>query len=116
MKEAKTQKKEAETQKQEALVQKQKAEESEQKAKQAQVEAETQKQEALVQKEKAEEQTNEALKTQSLFLADLSRQQTEKGNTTNGIFGIYGYDIEDIIIDRLSYNRIEKRLYINATA
>ncbi|MFK5971249.1 MAG: trypsin-like peptidase domain-containing protein [Candidatus Marithrix sp.] len=33
----------------------------------------------------AQEQTDEALKTQSLFLADLSQQQTDNGSTTNGI-------------------------------
>jgi WD40 repeat protein/energy-coupling factor transporter ATP-binding protein EcfA2 len=33
----------------------------------------------------AKDQTNKALRTQSLFLADLSRQETEKGNATNGV-------------------------------
>jgi len=47
---------------------------------------------AWVQKQKAEQaktlaeaQTNKTLRTQSLFLADLSRQETEKGNATNGL-------------------------------
>jgi WD40 repeat protein/energy-coupling factor transporter ATP-binding protein EcfA2 len=47
---------------------------------------------AWVQKQKAEQaktlaeaQTNKTLRTQSLFLADLSRQETEKGNATNGV-------------------------------
>jgi WD40 repeat protein/tetratricopeptide (TPR) repeat protein len=48
-----------------------KAEKSEQKAKEAEADA-------IVQK-------NEALKTQSLFLTDLSRQQTEKGHTVEGM-------------------------------
>ncbi|RKZ75140.1 MAG: type IV secretion protein Rhs, partial [Candidatus Parabeggiatoa sp. nov. 1] len=48
-------------------------------------EAKEQKNHAEVSEKKAKEQTNEALKTQSLFLADLSRQQTEQGNTTNGM-------------------------------
>ncbi|MEK8016451.1 MAG: TIR domain-containing protein, partial [Candidatus Parabeggiatoa sp.] len=54
-------------------------------AKQAQTEAEFQKQEALAQKEEAEKQTNEALKTQSLFLADLSRQQIENNHPVEGM-------------------------------
>ncbi|NJO14381.1 MAG: TIR domain-containing protein [Thioploca sp.] len=36
-------------------------------------------------KVQAEQQKNEALKTQSLFLADLSRQQTAQGSITNSI-------------------------------
>jgi hypothetical protein len=34
-------------------------------------------------------------------------------NTTDGIFGIWGYDLEDLSISKLHYNRIEKRLYIH---
>lgn len=34
-------------------------------------------------------------------------------NTTNGIFGIFGHDLEDLVIEYINYNRIEKRLTIN---
>lgn len=34
-------------------------------------------------------------------------------NYSNGIFGIHSYDIEDLIINRLSYNRKKKRLYLD---
>jgi len=40
---------------------------------------------ATLERNKAEEQKNQALRTQSLFLADLARQETAKGNATNGI-------------------------------
>jgi hypothetical protein len=33
-------------------------------------------------------------------------------NLTNGIFGIYGYDIEDLILQDMKYDRINKRLHI----
>lgn len=36
-------------------------------------------------------------------------------NTTNGVYGIWGYDFEDLILTNLSYNRIEKKLTINVT-
>ena len=34
-------------------------------------------------------------------------------NHTNGIFGIYDCDIEDLILDKMVYDRIKKKLYIN---
>lgn len=34
-------------------------------------------------------------------------------NITNGIFGIYHYDFEDLVIESLSYDRTEKKLNIN---
>jgi hypothetical protein len=34
-------------------------------------------------------------------------------NYTNGIFGIYNHDLDDLLIESLSYDRIEKRLHIN---
>jgi len=34
-------------------------------------------------------------------------------NPTNGIFGIYDCDFEDLVIESLKYDRIEKRLHIN---
>jgi WD40 repeat protein len=40
---------------------------------------------ALRQRDVAEKRQDEALRTQSLFLADLSRQQVSDGNVTNGI-------------------------------
>ncbi|MEK8020928.1 MAG: CHAT domain-containing protein [Candidatus Parabeggiatoa sp.] len=55
----------------EANEQTQKAEESEKKE--------------IAQKKSAENERDKALRTQSLFLADLSRQETEKGNATNGL-------------------------------
>jgi len=36
-------------------------------------------------------------------------------NYSNGIFGIHSYDIEDLIINKLSYNRKKKRLYLDIT-
>ena len=34
-------------------------------------------------------------------------------NLTNGTFGIYNSDIEDLFIESLKYNRLEKRMHIN---
>ena len=34
-------------------------------------------------------------------------------NLTNGIFGIYDSDIEDLILDKMIYDRRKKKLYIN---
>jgi len=34
-------------------------------------------------------------------------------NQTNGIFGIYDHDIEDLILDKMVYDRKKKKLYIN---
>lgn len=34
-------------------------------------------------------------------------------NYTNGIFGIYGYDIEDLLLTGMHYDRIKKKLFIN---
>jgi WD40 repeat protein/tetratricopeptide (TPR) repeat protein len=48
-------------------------------------EAKKQEQLAIEAKQEVEEQKNEALRTQSLLLSDLARQQTEKGDAANGI-------------------------------
>jgi len=42
-------------------------------------------QQAQTESQKAKQERNNALRTQSLFLADLSNQQTEQGKTDNGI-------------------------------
>jgi len=34
-------------------------------------------------------------------------------NMTNGIFGIYDYDFEDLLIESLSYDRVKKELQMN---
>ena len=34
-------------------------------------------------------------------------------NSTNGIFGIHDCDLEDLLIERLRYDRTNKRLYLN---
>jgi len=34
-------------------------------------------------------------------------------NTTDGIFGIYGHDLDDLVIENMHYSRIEKRLYVH---
>ena len=34
-------------------------------------------------------------------------------NMTNGIFGIYNYDLDDLFIESLKYDRIKKRLNVN---
>ena len=34
-------------------------------------------------------------------------------NPTNGVFGIYDYDLDDLIIESLNYDRIKKILYMN---
>lgn len=34
-------------------------------------------------------------------------------NRTNGIFGIYGHDVDDLYIEKLYYNRLSKTLYMN---
>lgn len=33
-------------------------------------------------------------------------------NPTDGIFGIHSHDLEDLVIEKLSYDRIEKKLYM----
>jgi len=58
------------------------AKENEERAKEQEVIAQNNAQQALQEKQNAIEQRNEALKTQSLFLADLSQQELKKGNTT----------------------------------
>ena len=37
-------------------------------------------------------------------------------NHSNGIFGIHSYDLDDLIINELSYDRIKKRLYMSVIA
>lgn len=37
-------------------------------------------------------------------------------NTTDGTYGIYGFDLEDLIIKDMIYNREQKRLYIDIVA
>jgi hypothetical protein len=37
-------------------------------------------------------------------------------NTTDGIFGIYGYDFEDLIIENMHYNRQKKTLNISISS
>ena len=34
-------------------------------------------------------------------------------NHTDGIYGIYGHDLEDLCIENMYYNRVRKRLYID---
>lgn len=34
-------------------------------------------------------------------------------NLSNGIFGIYNFDLDDLLLQSLSYDRIKKQLYIN---
>ena len=34
-------------------------------------------------------------------------------NTTDGLFGIREYDLEDLLIETLTYDRTKKRLYVN---
>lgn len=34
-------------------------------------------------------------------------------NISNGVFGIHTFDLEDLVIEKLFYNKIEKRLYVN---
>lgn len=37
-------------------------------------------------------------------------------NYTNGIFGIFGFDIDDLILNEMYYDRITKKLIINVTS
>ena len=37
-------------------------------------------------------------------------------NCTNGIFGIYGYDLDDLLLNDMYYDRIKKKLFINITS
>ena len=66
-------------------------------------EAEEAKQEATIERDNAKEQTNAALETQSLFLSDLSRQQTEKENIVKGIL---------LALEGLPKNSSDKRPYV----
>ena len=31
-------------------------------------------------------------------------------NTTDGVYGIFGHDLEDLVIEHIHYNRVEKLL------
>ncbi|MCP4699605.1 MAG: hypothetical protein GY862_22560, partial [Gammaproteobacteria bacterium] len=68
-----------------ALLQMSEAEQQKNEAEKQKTAAVEAQEEAEESKKRAEKQTNEALKTQSLFLADLSRQQTDKGRTVEGM-------------------------------
>ena len=82
------------------------------KAKDAQIKAETEKIRANKEKEAAKEQTNAALKTQSLFLANLSRQQTEESRSVEGILlALEGLPKDMSEKDRPYVNEAEKKLY-----
>lgn len=37
-------------------------------------------------------------------------------NISNGVFGIHTFDLEDLVIQKLFYNKSEKRLYLDITA
>ncbi len=37
-------------------------------------------------------------------------------NTTDGIFGIFGYDLDDLVIENIHYNRLEKLLSVCITS
>jgi hypothetical protein len=37
-------------------------------------------------------------------------------NCTNGIFGIYGYDLDDLLLNDMYYDRVKKKLFINITS
>ena len=40
------------------------------------------------------------------------RGNTLNRNPTDGIFGIHSHDLEDLVIEKLTYNRIDKKLYM----
>ena len=44
------------------------------------------------------------------------RGQILNRNPTDGFFGIHSHDLEDLVIEKLSYNRIDKKLYIHISA
>lgn len=37
-------------------------------------------------------------------------------NRTNGMFGIYGFDFEDLLLTNMYYDRLKKKLFINITS
>ena len=37
-------------------------------------------------------------------------------NSTNGVFGIYGFDLEDLLLTNMFYDRIKKKLFINVVS
>jgi hypothetical protein len=44
------------------------------------------------------------------------RGETLNRNHSNGVFGIHSYDLEDLVIEKMSYDRIKRRLHIDITA
>jgi hypothetical protein len=44
------------------------------------------------------------------------RNEILNRNRTDGIFGVYAYDLEDLLIESMSYDRNKKRLYLNIIA
>ncbi|MCP3872191.1 MAG: toll/interleukin-1 receptor domain-containing protein, partial [Desulfobacteraceae bacterium] len=86
-----------------AFIQMNKAKTQTQVAEEAQKDALAQKKKAEKSEKQAKEQTNEALKNQSLFLSDLSRQQTEKENIVKGIL---------LALEGLPKNSSDKRPYV----
>tara|TARA_B100002019_G_C21259649_1_gene595948 strand:+ start:1368 stop:2210 length:843 start_codon:yes stop_codon:yes gene_type:complete len=43
----------------------------------------------------------------------IEHRENPNRNTTTGIYGIYGYDYENLYLDQLFYDRIKKKLYIH---
>lgn len=37
-------------------------------------------------------------------------------NTTDGLFGIFGYDLDDLVMENIHYNRVEKLLSVYITS
>ena len=83
--EAKQERNNAKVSEQRAEEEKDKALNAEEKAKNAALIAQRERDNAKASEKRANEEKNIALRTQSLFLADLARQETEEGNATNGI-------------------------------
>jgi WD40 repeat protein len=106
---AKNQAKKAEEQKKLAL-------ESENKAKEQETIAQNSAQQAFQEKQNALEQRNEALKTQSLFLADLSRQELEKDDATIAtLLALEGLPDQENNIERPFVLQAADSLYASST-
>jgi len=108
--------KEAEKQTEIALKNENEAKEQTKSAEYNRVLAQNNAQQALQEKQNALEQRNEALKTQSLFLADLSQQELEKGDATVAtLLALEGLSDQENNIERPFVHQTADSLYASST-
>lgn len=50
---------------------------------------------------------------QGIVLPPEYRTISQSRNTTNGVYGIYGFDFDTLMLENMTYNRIDKVLYLS---